>query len=112
MGHSVFSVGNHLSCACFLPPADTHCTDSEVGADAVDEASRRRGHKYITVFMDLAENRPRVLFATEGKDAATITAFKDDLESNGGAADQVAEMCLDMSAAFIKGSRRNLPRRR
>ena len=76
---------------------------SEVRAVGVDETSRRRGHKYITVFMDLAKDRPRVLFATEGKDAATITAFKDDLEAHGGAADQVAEMCLDMSAAFIKG---------
>jgi len=76
---------------------------SEVTAVGVDETSRSRGHNYITVFMDIAKESARVLFATEGKDASTISAFKTDLEAHGGCAEQVQEACLDMSAAFIKG---------
>lgn len=82
---------------------------SDVSAVGVDETSRCRGHNYITVFMDLAKDRARVLFATEGKDASTIAAFKDDLVAHGGTADRIEEMCLDMSAAFIKGIRAQFP---
>ena len=53
-------------------------------AIGVDETSRRRGHNYITVFMDLDEDRRRVLFATEGKDASTFARFREDLEARGG----------------------------
>lgn len=80
---------------------------SEVRAVGVDETSRRRGHNYITVFMDLTKTR--VLFATEGKDASTIMAFKADLEAHGGSSGQIEEVCLDMSAAFIKGLREEFP---
>ncbi len=37
---------------------------------ACDETAARRGHDYITLFVDL--DRARVLFATEGKDANTV----------------------------------------
>jgi len=74
---------------------------SEIHTIGVDETSRRRRHKYITIFMDLIH--PHVLFATEGKNAATVEAFKNDLEAHGGSADQIQEACLDMSAAFQKG---------
>jgi len=76
---------------------------SQVTAIGVDETSRRRGHNYISVFMDLDEQRHRVLFVTEGKDAGTVQAFKEDLEAHGGKASRIEEACLDMSAAFING---------
>jgi len=76
---------------------------SDVRVVGVDETSRSRGHNYISVFMDLDEDNSRVLFATEGKDAATVKAFKKDLEAHGGEAEQIEEACLDMSAAFIRG---------
>jgi len=82
---------------------------SEVTAIGVDETSRRRGHNYISVFMDLDEQRQRVLFATEGKDAGTVRAFKQDLEAHGGRAEQIEEACLDMSAAFINGLKEQFP---
>jgi transposase len=80
---------------------------SAVRALGVDETSRRRGHRYVTVFADLKE--PRVLFATEGKDAATIGAFRQDLEAHGGHAAQIEEVCLDMSAGFKKGLQAEFP---
>jgi len=82
---------------------------SAVHAIGVDETSRCRGQNYITIFMDLHQKSPRVLFATEGKDSATIKAFKADLEAHKGAADQIDEVCLDMSKAFIKGVREEFP---
>jgi len=82
---------------------------SQVTAIGVDETSRRRGHNYISVFMDLDEEQRRVLFVTEGKDAGTVQAFKEDLEAHGGQAEQIEEACLDMSAAFIAGLGEQFP---
>jgi transposase len=76
---------------------------SQVKALGVDETSRSKGHNYVSVFMDLDRDNRRVLLATEGKDAATVKAFREDLEAHGGQAEQIEEACLDMSAAFIRG---------
>lgn len=79
----------------------------EVKTIGVDETSSRRGHKYISVFMDLDEKR--VLYATEGKDAETVEAFKEDLIEHGGKPERIEEACLDMSPAFIKGLNEQFP---
>lgn len=93
----------------YVQKARAEADFSEVTTIGVDETSRSKGHNYITVFMDLEEDRRRVLFATEGKDADTVKRFRQDLEVHGGAADQVQEACLDMSAAFIRGLKDELP---
>jgi transposase len=68
----------------------------------VDETSARRGHDYVSIFMDLELRR--VIFATPGKDADTVKAFAEDLAAHGGAPKtQVEQVCCDMSPAFIKG---------
>jgi transposase len=67
----------------------------------VDETSRQKNHVYITVFADMLASK--VLFVTEGKDHATVAAFKGDLVAHGGAVDNVTDFSLDMSQAFIKG---------
>jgi transposase len=67
----------------------------------MDETSSKRGHNYITVFVDM--DKSKVLFATPGKDAATLTAFKEDLEAHGGRAENIKQACCDMSPAFIRG---------
>jgi transposase len=67
-----------------------------------DETSARRGHDYVSLFMDLEIRR--VMFATPGKDADTVKAFAEDLAAHGGEPKtQVKEVCCDMSPAFIKG---------
>jgi len=76
---------------------------SKVTAVGVDETSRSKGHHYVTVFVDLEPERRRVLFATEGKDAATVKRFREDLEVRGGKPEQIRDVCLDMSPAFISG---------
>jgi transposase len=81
--------------------------DSKVRRVGIDETSRRRGHDYISVFVDL--DVPRVLYVTEGKDASTVQRFAEDLKEHGGDPEQVEEVCIDMSAAFIKGVAESLP---
>jgi transposase len=67
-----------------------------------DETSARRGHDYVSLFMDLEARR--VMFATPGKDSETVKAFAEDLAAHGGEPKtQVKEVCCDMSPAFIKG---------
>src|SRR5689334_20557057 len=80
---------------------------SEVSRVAIDETAARRGHDYITLFVDI--DQARVLFATEGKDAATVAAFAEDLAAHGGDPTVIAEVCIDMSPAFIKGVAESLP---
>jgi transposase len=80
---------------------------SEVTRVAIDETAARRGHDYITLFVDL--DQARVLFATEGKEAATVAAFAEDLAAHGGTPAAVEEVCIDMSPAFIKGVAESLP---
>ena len=46
---------------------------------AIDETAARRGHDYISLFVDI--DQARVLFATEGRDAGTVAAFAQDLHS-------------------------------
>ena len=67
----------------------------------IDETASRRGHNYISLFVDL--DGKRLLFGTEGKGADTVYAFKADLERYGGMPSAVSEVCCDMSPAFISG---------
>ena len=87
----------------YVDEARAQADHSQVTAIGVDETSRAKGQNYITVFMDLAEVQRRVLFVTEGRDATTVAQFREDLETHGGAAEQVEEACLDMSPAYIRG---------
>ncbi len=74
----------------------------------VDETAARRGHDYITLFMDMDVRR--LLFGTPGRDHTTIAAFKADLEAHGGDPSQIGEACIDMSNAFIKGLAAHFPK--
>jgi transposase len=92
----------------YVDQARTEADFSGVRQVAVDETSSKRGHNYITIFADL--EKQRVLFATEGKDARTLGVFRADLEAHGGSAEQISDICMDMSQAFIKGAGEQFPR--
>ena len=80
---------------------------SEVERVGVDETSAARGQDYVSVFMDLDDER--VMFATEGRNAATVRRFVEDLGVHGAHPEQVSEVCSDMSPAFIRGVGDHLP---
>jgi transposase len=52
----------------------------------------------------LRSGQPRVLFATEGRDANTVAAFAYDLSAHRGDPDAIDEVCTDMSPASSKAS--------
>lgn len=81
---------------------------SKVKTIAIDEKSYRRGHRYVTFVMDL--DLRRLLFGTVGRDGDTLAAFVEDLKLHGGEAEQIQDVCSDLSPAFIKGIRENLPK--
>ncbi|MCK4258432.1 MAG: ISL3 family transposase [Halanaerobiales bacterium] len=80
---------------------------SEVKSIGIDETSSKRGHNYITVFVDLEESK--VIYATEGKDFSTIKSFTKDLKVHHGNPRNIENVSCDMSTAFIKGTEENLP---
>jgi transposase len=89
----------------------------EVRQLTVDETSVRRGHDYVTVVCEPAQKRrgrrqakpTRVLFVAEGRDADTLGQTKEFLEARGAKAEQVREICTDMSPAYIKGLKDHFP---
>lgn len=80
---------------------------SEVSQVGVDETAARRGHDYVTTFVDLEEKK--TIFVTEGKSNQTVVEFAKDLALHGGDAKNIKNVSCDMSPAFIKGIEENLP---
>ena len=81
---------------------------STVKRVGVDETACRRGHNYITQFVDL--DRAKVLFVCQGKGAQTLKLFKDDLELHGGKAKNIRTFSSDMSPAFLSGIAEHFPK--
>jgi transposase len=73
----------------------------------IDETSSRRGHKYVSVFADLDERR--AVYVTEGRDQGTVQEFSCFVETHGGDAKQITEVCQDMSEAYLAGVLEQLP---
>jgi len=80
---------------------------SEVKQVGIDETAAKRGHDYITLFVDL--DKSRLLFATPGKGKETIDSFVADLHNHQGNTDQINNVCCDLSPAFIAGVKSSLP---
>ena len=80
---------------------------SAVSAVGMDETSIAKGHKYITLFVDLLLRR--TIHVAEGKGADTVKAFVEDLLQHGGNPKNITDVSCDMSPAFIKGVREQLP---
>ncbi len=85
---------------------------SQITALAIDETSYRRGHQYVTLAADATLERRRVVFVTEGNDAATIEALADHLRCRNADPVQIEEVSIDMSPAFIRGVAEHLPNAR
>lgn len=70
----------------------------------IDEFAIRKGHRYMTIAVDLETGR--ILFAREGKSAETITPFLLDLRCR---AHNLKAISIDMSPAFISAVMAILP---
>ena len=70
-------------------------------AIGLDETASKRGHNYVTVFIDLDAKQKPVVFVTPGKGKETVAAFKAFLEQHGGKPRRIVEVVCDMSPPFL-----------
>jgi transposase len=71
---------------------------------AIDEISIGKGHRYLTVVLDLATGA--VVFVGEGKGAEALTPFWERLRRSRA---RVKAVAIDMSPAYIAAVQKNLP---
>lgn len=81
---------------------------SDVKRVGVDETSLKKGHNYISLFVDIEE--AKTIFIADGKDHTTVNVFAEMLEDGGGKTTNITDISCDMSPAFIKGVREALPK--
>jgi transposase len=73
----------------------------------VDETSSKKGHSYVTIGVDL--NESRVIHAIEGKGKDALAGIAKHLKFKGVQADQIKELSMDLSPAFIAGAKESFP---
>jgi transposase len=76
----------------------------EVTHIAIDEIAIRKGHKYLTVVMDL--HTGRVIFVGDGKGADALDPFWKRLKKSRA---KIIAVCSDMSSAYTSAIRNHLP---
>jgi transposase len=94
--HRLWTVFNYWISRAYN--ADAPKTPKKLG---FDETSKKKGHDYVTLAVDLDERR--VLHVTEGKDKNAVKAVKNYLESKGIDVKKVRDASMDMSPSFISG---------
>jgi transposase len=80
---------------------------STISTIGMDETYISKGHDYVTLFVDLVERKTQ--FISTGKDNKTVVNFVEELESKQGDRQNIKQVSCDMSPAFIKGVKENLP---
>lgn len=81
---------------------------SEVRRIMVDETSSKKGHRYVTCFVD-ADTR-ELLFMTEGRGNEVFNAFCLEMAKHDATPEQINLICMDMSPAFKKGAQLCFPK--
>ena len=71
---------------------------------AIDEIATRKGHKYLTIVMDLESGA--VVYVGDGKGVDALKAFWRSLKASRASVEAVA---IDMSAAYYQAVCENLP---
>ena len=87
---------------CWIEKSKRQDDLSQVIEIGIDETSSKKGHNYVTVFVDM--NNRRVIDVQPGKDQESVGNFVEQLELKGGDRKQVEQICIDMSPAFIAGT--------
>lgn len=73
----------------------------------IDETSSKRGHRYVTNFVD-ARTR-ELLFMVEGHGVDAIASFHTELMRHNARPEQIELLSMDMKPAFIAGARSFFP---
>jgi transposase len=81
---------------------------AEVRRVLIDETSSKRGHRYVTNFVD-AQTR-ELLFMVEGHGAEAIAAFARELAAHNARPEQIELLSMDMKPAFIAAAATFFPK--
>ena len=76
---------------------------------ALDETASKRGHNYVTIFLDMDRETRPVIFAVPGKGKQCLQDFAAFLAKHQGAVDNIMEVVCDMSPAFIAAAGEEFP---
>ena len=74
---------------------------------AIDETSFRKGHDYVTLFVDADERS--VVNVQKGRDGSTIEKFARVMIQKGGTPDNIGAVTSDLSRAFVPAIERTFP---
>ncbi|CAO0821463.1 transposase [Desulfarculales bacterium] len=80
-----------------------------VKAMALDETASKRGHNYVTVFIDLDRKQKSVIFATPGKGKGCLILLHRFLREHDGDHNNTAEVVCDISPAFLAATGESFP---
>jgi transposase len=105
IGESDIVIANHVHNAVEEARKDISFKDLEILG--IDETSKSKGHNYITTFVDLQKRK--VVYIEDGKDKSVIHKFVDELIKRCGHPNQIKEIAMDMSKAFIAGVKEAFP---
>jgi len=72
---------------------------------AIDEISVKKGHRYLTIVMDLESGA--VVFVGDGKGAEALTPFWKQVKSSRA---KITAVAVDMSLAYVSAVQKNLPK--
>lgn len=75
---------------------------------SIDEVARKKGHVYLTSFMDL--ERAKVVHVSDGKGKESIFSFKERYEEKEGKVDDIETVVMDLSPAFISAIEEAFPK--
>ncbi len=98
----IWTIFNH-----WISQAKTADDVSSLRKLGVDETSTKKGHRYMTLGVDLDESR--VIHITEGKGKATLQSIQQHLENKGVEKEQVEQISMDLSPSFISGAAESFP---
>jgi transposase len=98
----IWNVFNH-----WIKKAHSKDSVDDITQIGFDETSTKKGHNYVTVAVDLDQRR--VVFATPGKDSSTIASTANYLSSKRVDLENIKQVCIDMSPAFISGIMDSFP---
>jgi len=60
----------------------------------LDETASKRGHNYVTTFIDMEKQKEPVVFVIPGKNKETLSKFKEFLEQHNGDSEKNIRGCL------------------
>ena len=83
---------------------------SDVKRFMIDETSAKKGHRYVTTILDADTHD--LLLMVEGRSSQAVSEFVAAMPAHGARPEQISEVVMDMSPAYIAGVKANFPNAR